>query len=713
MKTKIIHTFSLGLVISALLGATEATAAPQFVPTSSDLMNAMATSLATVETTSLTQVNNRLFYSVDDFNASIDCVAGWQDVSEEYNDIFTNQASYRYCQGEVVLMTDVINAVPVTMEAKHLLVASNGQFFGELTDLPSVPFGGLDKFTTQLNNSSIRFAMAKGAIIEQFTDLAVGLPDQRLMAYFHVEMNAGGSMAITDAMTVASGESAYVSVVLDWRDPLYYTETDVFTQGPFDELPFKPTGQGISWHGRLGFEADYPLWRDERWQGADFSGGIPQRAENFQRLRYEQKGHVVLAGEVAFSPYPITLSGLINVNMDASEDGFGGGNGLFDSLQQKITETASDTQLAANGALSISLGDTALALSVDLGEASLSLNTAKKQFSFWGESVNFFENNNNNWIGKILDGIKTPQFVAFGMVDIDNGKIARFDQSFAADIRHNGFVFKGQERLAINVPDVFEGLTVKGKVGYLGADVPFILYVSTDSCSDVIEQATGVSIGGYAVNKLAMDLCEASQRSLIPIDATVFFGGQSLVFSGLTQWNKPQTLTANGSQVFDLRNGTLTSSAVTLKDTGIAAGNAVVRYGRKTKAFAMGLMKGLGEGFASKLSNWSVNDQLHTGKVDLGSAGRVASQYFKIGGNGRFAAKVSGNDLSVPYTANLTIEYCAKFLGKKDCKRDSLPTLSGHLDLDGCYRTPKMEKSLKILGKRIKFDIPSRRMCMF
>lgn len=708
--------FAIGLAGAAA----PSMAGPAFNLGPGDLKSAMSDTLAAVSNKTLAINGDSIRYELDDFKVDLYCHSGWMDVSQDYS----SNTTYYQCEGALDMAPvagGAASIVAMTLDTYQVIVGDNGEFFGEVRAVPNLDFGGADFLTDNMNGSRFAFAVAKGAILNDYADIAVGLPDNRIMAFFDLSYTDGGKLAVTDSIEASfSNNSFSFKFVLDWNDPLYYFETDLFTKGPFDASPVQLTAQGLSYHGRLGFAADYPLWDGDTWAGASWNSDHWKKSNNFEANRFEQNGHFVIGGTVKFQPYPIAVDGLFNVNFDANNDGFGGGQGLADKIGKTLMEIAFDTSLAGNGALKLDLGQYAgLQFEMKLGEGSLNFNTAKKSFSFWAESVDLFSGGAANQITKLMNGIKSPEVLTYGHIDVDKDKIASLDTYMKADLSHNGFLLKGSQAINYNTPGMKDGLLMDGRFGYKGADIGFKLAVTSNSCKTTIDSGQGVNIGGYNVDSVSIDLCKALDGLLVPISGIINVAGEAINVVGNTSATVANTLSSAANQTLQLTEGSINQATVELTESGVKIKNAVASFGDKAKQFFMGTLDVNSAGnFSKKLSSYISKNGLSTGDIGIGGGKFIASQSFKIYGDGKYRAKVEGQKVSSEHVTQLKVKYCAKVkvkgLGSKQtCKTDNLSQLAGGLDKNGCFNTPSLSKSLKLLGIKVKFPIPSKKLCMF
>ncbi|WDE08727.1 hypothetical protein SG34_033020 [Thalassomonas viridans] len=714
------NQLSTAIALSLAAGSFSVAAAPAYQLTSADLQNAMSETLRAATSHSLAHTGNTIRYQLDSFQADVTCFNGWLDISDQYS---SNNAYYQ-CEGSVQF-SPVAGALDgildFTVNTYQVILSDNGEFFGELREIPDLSFDGTSLLTDNMTGSRYAFAVAKGAILNDYANVKVGLADNRLMAFFDMSYTDGGKMALTDSIEASAGSnSASLKFVLDWNDPLYYFETDLFTKGALKSSPVQLTAQGLSYHGRLGFAADYPLWDGAGWQGAVFNGNNWEVSDNFDSEKFNQDGHLVVGGKVKFTPYPISVEGMFNVDFDQNDDGLGGGQGLRDKVSQKLTELASDSQLAGNGTLKLDLGAVSgIGLSMNLGKGSVNFNTAKKSFSFWANSVDSFEGGiAGNWIKKLLEGMQTPQVIIYGHMDGDDNGLSSYDSYFKADLSHNGYILKGSQSINYNTPGVKDGLTMNGRFGYKGSDIGFKLEANDSSCKTTIDSGTNVNVAGYSLGNVSFDLCKVADTSWIPVSGIVNVAGNAVSVAGDTSATAVNTLSSAANQTFELTNGTVEEATVVLKETGVTVKNAAMKYGNKAKRFAMGnISYSSANKFAQKFSSYITKNGLSTGDLPVGGGKFIKWQTFEIYGDGKYRGEVNGSNAAAKHETNLKVKYCAKvgFAGrnKKTCKTDSLNTIAGNLDVNGCFSTSSMNKSFSLLGIKVKFPIPSKKLCMF
>ena len=713
--------FQPALKISALM-TLSALALPSFAAyqlPNGDLKNAMTQTLSSATHNYLNKNADTIRYELNSFKVDLTCLNGWTDVSGDY----TISGTYYSCEGPVKMdpaAGDLDGIIATTVNTNQMIVSDNGQFFGEFNAVPNLPFGGANWLTDNMSGSRIAFAVAKGAILNDYADIEVGLPDNRIMAFFDVSYTDGGSLALTDSIEASAGSNSFsLKFVLDWKDPLYYFETDLFTKGPFEASPVKLTAQGLSYHGRLGFEANYPLYNGSSWSGAEWNNGRWEISDTFDEDKFTQDGHLVIGGEIEFQPYPITLSGLFNVDFDQADDGFNSGGSILDSIGKSLMEVASDTALAGNGTLSVDLGEYAgIELSMDIGEGSTNFNSSKKSFSYWAESVNPFSGGVANKIFKLVKGINVPKFVSYGHIDIDNTKVKSFEQYFSADINHNGFLLKGDQSITYGVQNIADGFMMDGTVGYKGAPLSFSLHATSNSCNTSIDTSSVVNVGGYSLGNVSLDLCKIADNALVQLTGYVTVAGKQVQVIGQTAWNQTNTLASAANQTFNLTNGKIQNATVELKESGMQVKNAVAKFGNKAKSFNMSnIGHSVANGFSRTFSGFINKNGLDTGNFSVGSPGVIAWTTVKVYGDGKYRGRVNGNSVGSEHVTNLKVKYCAKVkvggIKKQKCNTDSIATISEDLDLNGCFKTPSMNKSFKLLGVKVKFPIPRKTLCMF
>ncbi|WP_281558056.1 hypothetical protein [Thalassomonas sp. RHCl1] len=708
------------LALSLTAGTFSAAAAPGYQLSSSDLHDAMSQTLAAATSHSLARTGDTIRYQLDSFQADVTCFNGWLDISDQYN---TNNAYYQ-CQGSVQFAPvagDLEGILDFTVDSYQVIISDNGEFFGELREIPNLGFGGTSLLTDNMSGSRFAFAVAKGAILNDYANIKVGLADNRLMVFFDLSYTDGGKMALTDSIEASAGSnSASFKFVLDWKDPLYYFETDLFTKGALKASPVQLTAQGLSYHGHLGFAADYPLWDGASWQGAQFNGNNWQVSDSFDSEKFNQDGHLVVGGKVKFTPYPISVDGMFNVDFDQNDDGLGGGQGLGDKVSQKLTELASDSQLAGNGTLKLDLGSVSgIGFSMNLGKGSMNFNTANKSFSFWASSVDSLEGGiAGNWIKKLLAGMQTPEVMVYGHMDGDDSGLASYDSFFKADLSHNGYILKGSQSINYNTPGIQDGLTMDGRFGYKGSDIGFKLEANASTCKTTIDTGSTVNVAGYSLGNVSFDLCKATDTSWIPVSGIVNVGEDAIEVLGNTSATAVDTLSSAANQTINLTDGTVEEAKVELTEAGVSVKNAAMKYGNKAKRFVMGdLSYSSANKFAQKFSAYIAKNGLSTGDLPIGGGNFIKWQTFKIYGDGKYRGEVNGSKAAARHETELKVKYCAKvkFAGKskQTCKTDSLDTINSNLDLNGCFSTPSMNKSFKILGIKVKFPIPSKKLCMF
>jgi len=714
------NQLSAAIALSLAAGSFSAAAAPAYQLISSDLQNAMAETLTSAVSHSLARSGDTIRYQLDGFQADVTCFNGWLDISDQYG---SNNAYYQ-CEGSVQFSPvagQLDGILDFTVNTHQVIISDNGEFFGELREIPDLDFGGTSLLTDNMTGSRYAFAVAKGAILNDYANVKVGLADNRLMLFFDMSYTDGGKMALTDSIEASVGSnSASLKFVLDWNDPLYYFETDLFTKGALKSSPVQLTSQGLSYQGRLGFDADYPLWDGAAWQGAKFNGNHWQVSDNFASEKFSQDGHLVVGGKVNFTPYPVSVEGMFNVDFDQNDDGLGGGEGLRDKVSQKLIELASDSRLAGNGTLKLDLGAiSGIGLSMNLGKGSVNFNSAQKSFSFWASSVDSFAGGvAGNWIKKLLEGMQTPDVMFYGHMDVDNNGLSSYDSHFKADLSHNGHILKGSQSINYNTPGIKDGLTMSGRYGYQGADIGFKLEANDSSCKTTIDADSMVNVAGHSLGKVSFDLCKAVDTSWIPVSGIINVAGSAIEVVGNTSATAVDTLSSAAGQTMNLTNGTVSEATVVLKETGVTVKNAAMKYGNKAKKFAMGnLSYSSANKFAQKFSSYIAKDGLSTGDLPIGGGKFIKWQTFEIYGDGKYRGEVNGAKAAAKHESDLKVKYCAKVSiagrNKKTCKTDSLNTITGNLDLNGCFSTPSMNKSFSLLGIKLKFPIPSKKLCMF
>ncbi|WDE02624.1 hypothetical protein [Thalassomonas actiniarum] len=714
------HPLPAAVALSLAAGSFSAAAAPAYQLPSTDLKNAMSQTLTSAASNSLSQTGDTMRYQLDNFKADVTCFNGWLDISDQYS----SHNAYYQCEGSVQFSPvagDLEGIIGFTVNSYQVIISDNGEFFGELREIPNLGFDGANLLTDNMSGSRFAFAVAKGAILNDYAKVKVGLPDNRIMAFFDLSYTDGGKMALTDSIEASVGSnSASFKFVLDWKDPLYYFETNLFTKGALSSSPVQLTSQGLSYHGRLGFDADYPLWDGNSWQGASFNGQHWEVSDNFDSQKFNQDGHLVLGGKVKFTPYPISVDGLFNVDFDQNDDGLGGGQGFNDKVSKKLTELASDTQVAGNGTLEVDLGDVSgIGFSMNLGKGSVNFNSAQKSFSFWANSVDPLEGGiAGNWIKKLLKGLQTPDVQIYGHMDIDDNGLSSYDSFFKADLSHHGFLLKGSQSMNYKTPGVKDGFTMDGHFGYKGSDIGFTLEASEHSCNATIDTGINVNIAGHNLGSASFDLCQAVDNSLIPVSGIVNVAGNAIDVIGNTSATAVDTLSSEAHQTIHLVDGRVEEATVELKEAGLTVNNAAMKYGNKAHRFVMGdLNYASGTHFAQKFSNYIAKNGLSTGNLSLGGGGLIKWKTFKIYGDGKYRGEVNGSNAAAKHETQLKVEFCAKVKvagkGRKTCKTDHLDTITGNLDANGCFSTPGLNKSFSLLGVKVKFPIPSKKFCMF
>ncbi|WP_199611310.1 hypothetical protein [Flocculibacter collagenilyticus] len=607
----------------------------------------------------LSQDGMKVDYQLGPFNIGIQCADGWEDVSSEYLNA-TGNHSYYFCDSSATLSG--LNGVMTNMSPNYMLVGSDGQFYGELSDLPN---NYVSSASSQFNfmsagGPSVAFGIANGLVMQNMIDvngdwgLEFGLKDTQHYFLFEFDTNAGAEF-MSGSLTASSDTGGQkFRVIFDPLDPMGYVEGDVLGSGGWvpSGVSDDSLAVGVSYHGYMTFTANYPVYDGNEWVGLD--GSDP----------YTLDGNLFVKGGFQLGQYPLYVNGHMMVDLDPGNVG-----NMKDVFKLLMPMSAiNSVNIASNAELEASLGSVGpLDLSLVLGEGTWSWNKDSDVLSFWAEDTVDFSNMGGvgNEVVRLLNQSNMdtdPNFKANGYIKF-GGNYGIQDFSFYAesDIKIAGLdMLNGYQQIDMS------GLTLSGTTKVMGTDLTASVKASKSSCRTELSSSQSLNIGGKNLSSVSVDLCKGA-AGIVDVVGYLSVAGEQVLMAGQAAANAAATTFSSAKEkindISDLTVSLAQSGAVSFSNGKVSVGGK--SFNVKNVAQSAGKM------IADGINSFSISPKLNLG-------------VFKFESSISYNAKVEAGVAKIKYTGSFKIK-ARNWKGKWRTKAQSSKSGTARVDSGGAY----------------------------
>jgi hypothetical protein len=616
-------------------------------------------------------------------------------------------------------------------------------FIAQLTGFPSVGNSWFGKMTDMdLATPHITLGLASGKAINEKaildgSPLKVVLKETQ--AFFWFDYHSGLELAVGDykiSTDTLSGTNT-TRIIIDPFDPMFYIE-GAFLGGSFakqeggaisehqwfgsDEEESDTVAIGVSLSGFLGYKSALKVPVTSNWESTD----------EFQN--YEFDGHLFLQGPISLGATPISLDGIAVINFDANDDGhpFGSNKISPHDVSGSFFPILQDMKFGYNGTMVVEFEENPLNMSIDIGETSLIWNSSEKAFIFAANTIQptfNLPNSGINYLDSILKSIWkkpdeegiVPDIKSYGYLGTKSNGLPDFKITVDADKLEFGGVKYGPVSASL-----FENgleFAAEGSSPDMGT---FNVYglITNKNCKLKLKESE-ISYAGVTIKAPEMNICKgliAGIKGLIEVSGEVYAAGKWVAMEGETYVNQAGKTTMEAyNQTMALGGGTIEDADMLLSQGGLVVKNGVAKFGNKAKVFALNKFSIGAKGLLSGSLSSSKRKTYNSGTFKLASGGAgVKKVTGQLSGTANYTLKADINGLFVNFNTRTKYKGCVKFgfKGKNTTKCDSFDTsVSGKLDLNGCFRTPakNFKVGTKILKRKFSktVRIPSKKICLF